>query len=103
MSGGEAGDDEPFELPLDGELDLHAFRPADVLDAVEGYVKACRERGVLRLRLAHGKGTGAQRAAVRRLLAGMSEVVSFADAPPELGGWGATLVVLRPPETSSAL
>jgi DNA-nicking Smr family endonuclease len=101
VSGGEPGDDGAFELPLDGELDLHAFRPADVVAVVEEYVRACRERGVLRLRLAHGKGTGAQRAAVRRLLAGMSEVVSFGDAPPELGGWGATVVVLSAKRTSS--
>jgi DNA-nicking Smr family endonuclease len=36
-----------------------------------------------------------QRAAVRRLLAERDDVLLFADAPPEWGGWGATVVKLR--------
>ena len=83
----------PFEIPLTGELDLHSFLPREIPSLVEEYVRACRERGVLRLRLAHGRGRGVQRAAVRRTLAAMTEVVSFSDAPPEAGGWGATVVV----------
>jgi DNA-nicking Smr family endonuclease len=42
-----------------------------------------------------------QRAAVRRVLASLPEVVSFHDAPPAAGGWGATVVLLRERETSS--
>ena len=38
----------------------------------------------------------AQRASVQRLLAGHPLVERFFDAPPERGGWGATIVVLRP-------
>jgi DNA-nicking Smr family endonuclease len=93
----------PFEIPLTGELDLHAFLPREIPSLVEEYVRACRERGVLRLRLAHGRGRGVQRAAVRRTLAAMAEVVTFSDAPPEAGGWGATVVVLSAPRTSSVL
>ena len=86
---------EPVELPLTGELDLHAFSPRDVPSVVEEYVRACRERGLRRLRLVHGRGKGVQRAVVRRLLATLPGVASFADAPPESGGWGSTIVVLR--------
>ncbi len=98
--------DEPpggdsVEIPLTGDLDLHPFLPNEIPSVVEEYVRACRERGVLRLRLAHGRGRGVQRAAVRRKLASMPEVVSFSDAPPEAGGWGATVVVLRAGDTSS--
>ena len=93
----------PFEIPLTGELDLHAFLPREIPSLVEEYVRACRERGVLRLRLAHGRGRGVQRAAVRRTLAAMAEVVTFSDAAPEAGGWGATVVVLSAPRTSSVL
>jgi len=89
-------DDAPVVLPLTGDLDLHTFAPRDVRSVVEEYVRACREKGVLRLRLAHGKGRGVQRADVRRLLAALPGVVAFADAPPELGGWGATIVELAP-------
>jgi len=93
--------DQPVSIPLTGELDLHPFSPRDIPSVVEEYVRACRERGVLRLRLAHGRGKGVQRAIVRRVLASMPDVVSFSDAPPEAGGWGATVVVLHGDETSS--
>ena len=95
--------DRPFEIPLTGDLDLHPFSPREIPSVVEEYVRACRERGVLRLRLAHGRGKGVQRAAVRRVLASIPEVVSFSDAPPSAGGWGATVVLLRGNETSSVL
>jgi len=93
--------ERPFEIPLTGDLDLHPFSPREIPSVVEEYVRACREGGVLRLRLAHGRGKGVQRAVVRRVLASIPEVVSFSDAPPSAGGWGATVVLLRGCDTSS--
>ena len=89
--------DLPFDLPIDGVLDLHAFAPRDVASVVEEYLRECRARGVLRVRVVHGRGKGVQRAAVRRLLAGLDFVADFADAAPGDGGWGATYVSLSPP------
>jgi DNA-nicking Smr family endonuclease len=91
----EDGDD-PVVVPISGVLDLHTFAPRDVASVVKEYVAACRERGIERLRLIHGRGKGVQRAEVRRVLGGMAEVAAFGDAPAEAGGWGATLVTLRP-------
>ncbi len=88
-------DDPPFEMPIDGELDLHAFAPRDVVSVVEEYLGECRRRGILRVRIAHGRGKGVQRAAVRQLLRRLDFVVSAEDAPPGAGGWGATLALLR--------
>ena len=48
--------DEPFAIPITGDLDLHPFAPREIPSVVEEYVRACRERGILRLRLAHGRG-----------------------------------------------
>jgi DNA-nicking Smr family endonuclease len=103
-----SGEDEThaegaFEIPLTGELDLHPFLPREIPSLVEEYVRACREKGIVRLRLAHGRGSGVQRAQVRRTLASIPEVVSFSDAPPEAGGWGATIVIVSAPGTSSVL
>jgi DNA-nicking Smr family endonuclease len=86
------------EVPITGEIDLHAFAPADVPSVVEEYLRACRVRGLLTVRLIHGRGKGVQRAHVRRVLSRLPEVAAFRDAPPGSGGWGATIVELVPPD-----
>lgn len=92
----DAGD-APVVIPVGDELDLHSFAPRDVPSLVEEWLTACRERGILCVRLIHGRGKGVQRAVVRRLLAELDAVAAFSDAPAESGGWGATLVALKPP------
>jgi DNA-nicking Smr family endonuclease len=87
-------DDEPVVLPITDALDLHPFSPRDIPSVVEEYLLACQERGFREVRLIHGRGRGVQRAVVRRLLARLPAVAAFSDAPPERGGWGATLVTL---------
>lgn len=94
MSGEDDG--QPVVLPLTGELDLHAFAPRDIPSVVEEYVRACREKGILQVRLVHGRGKGVQRAEVRRRLRSLPGVASVEDAPPASGGWGATLIDLTP-------
>ncbi|MET0340990.1 MAG: Smr/MutS family protein [Polyangiales bacterium] len=92
-------DDEPiFELPIDGVLDLHTFAPREVGDLVPTWIDACRERGIYALRIVHGKGTGSLRRTVHAILARRTDVIAFQLAPPERGGWGATLVTLREDE-----
>lgn len=86
----------PVELPIDGTLDLHAFSPRDVKDLVPEWLDACRARGVLSVRIVHGKGTGALRRAVEGILAGSPAVIGFRTADESGGGWGATLAELRP-------
>jgi DNA-nicking Smr family endonuclease len=95
-------DDEPVRIPIEDSLDLHAFAPRDVRSVVEDYLEEARARGFTEVRLIHGRGIGAQRAAVRALLTRHPLVADFVDAPPERGGWGATLVRLRSDATGSA-
>lgn len=92
----EPQDADAVVVPISGELDLHAFAPADIPSLVAEYVRACQEHGLLRIRLIHGRGKGVQRAVVARVLRSLPAVVSFGDAGPEAGGWGATLVDLAP-------
>ena len=89
---------EEIELPIDGVLDLHPFRPAEVKDLVPDYLTECRKRGILDVRIIHGKGTGKLQRSVHAILGRLPEVVSFRLAGEDAGGWGATLVRLRPPE-----
>lgn len=88
-------DEGAIELPMDGVLDLHTFRPRDVPDLVPTWLDECRAHGLYELRIIHGKGVGNLRRIVHTILARRSDVASFAPAPPERGGWGATLVTLR--------
>ena len=92
----EGEDGEAVPIPITGDLDLHPFAAREIPSVVREYLQACRERGILHVRLAHGRGRGVQRAVVRRLLASLPEVLSVQDAPPEAGGWGATLAELAP-------
>lgn len=86
---------EPVRIPIEDQLDLHGFRPAEIEAVVEAYLDAALEAGFLEVRLIHGRGKGVQRARVQRLLARHPRVERFADAPPGRGGWGATQVWLR--------
>jgi DNA-nicking Smr family endonuclease len=89
--------DEPIQLPIDGVLDLHTFKPREIKDLVPDYLAACRERGIFQVRIIHGKGIGNLKRTVHSILARHPEVVSFALDHPQYGGWGATLVCLRKP------
>ena len=81
-------------IPIEDSLDLHSFLPQDVRDVVSDYLDEAARRGFPEVRLIHGKGKGVRRAEVRRLLADDDRVADVFDAPPERGGFGATVVVL---------
>jgi len=88
--------DEPVVLPIGDSLDLHTFAPQEIPSVVDEYLREARRRGFSEVRLIHGRGKGVQRAVVRSLLARHPLVAQFFDAPLERGGWGATVVILRP-------
>lgn len=79
---------------MDGTLDLHTFRPDEVGDVVREYLAVCRERGILQVRIVHGKGIGTLREIVHAVLARTPGVSSYRLADGTAGGWGATIVQL---------
>lgn len=87
---------EPVQLPIDGVLDLHTFSPREIKDIVLAYLDACQQRGILEVRIIHGKGIGNLQRTVHALLRQHSEVLSFTLASQLYGGSGATIVKLRP-------
>ena len=88
-------EDAPVVLPVEDSIDLHSFRPSETASVVEEYLVAAAARGFREVRIVHGRGIGAQRRTVRTVLARSPLVLEFRDAPPEAGGWGATIATLR--------
>ena len=84
-------EDEPVELPIEEELDLHPFRPDEVRDVAREYLEQARARGFREVRLIHGRGRGVQRANVQAMLAKLDFVEDFYDS----ASLGATVVVLK--------
>ena len=87
-------DDDPVEIPINGELDLHTFRPSDLGTLIPDYIDACREEGIYDIRIIHGKGTGTLRETVHAILRRRTDLVGFQLGNETSGGWGATRVTL---------
>ena len=86
---------QPVKIDIEDVLDLHTFKSRDVPDLLEDYIFECIKAGIFSIRIIHGKGKGVQKIRVQRLLKINPKVKSFQDAPPEAGGWGATIVELK--------
>ena len=87
---------EPVEIEITDVFDLHTIPPRDVKRVVEEYLEIAREKGFPVVRIIHGKGIGVQRELVRTILARTDFVLDWTDAPPEAGGFGATIARLKP-------
>jgi DNA-nicking Smr family endonuclease len=91
-AGGAAVSDLTHPVPIEPELDLHAFSPRDIPAVVEEYVRAAHDAGLREVRLVHGRGRGVQRAVVQTALDRDPLVVEFwDDADSHLGATMARL------------
>ncbi len=88
--------DDPVILPIEDSIDLHTFAPRDIPDVVESYLEAAHEEGLEEVRIIHGRGKGVQKERVRQVLEKSKLVEHFEEATPDRGGWGATVVRLKP-------
>ncbi|TMD93814.1 MAG: endonuclease MutS2, partial [Chloroflexi bacterium] len=76
------------------QLDMRGWRVDAALEELETYLNDASMSGMSSVRIVHGKGTGALRAAVREHLAHHPLVKSYTSAPPQEGGDGVTIVKL---------
>jgi hypothetical protein len=83
---------EPVRLELGDIFDLHTIAPREVKRVVEEYLAEAHRAGFRSVRIIHGKGKGVQREMVRSILARTPYVAEWADAPPQAGGLGATII-----------
>jgi DNA mismatch repair protein MutS2 len=86
----------PDPVAVPAEVDVRGERAEDARAAVRAAVDAAAMVGRPRVRIIHGKGTGALRAAVREELARHPLVDVVEPAPLNEGGEGATYAVLEP-------
>lgn len=87
-------DNEPVRIPIDGVIDLHTFAPHEASDAVNEYINVCAQKGILEVKIIHGKGKGILRRTVEAALGKHPLVQSF-NQDPGPSGWGATIVFLK--------
>ncbi|MCA9694557.1 MAG: Smr/MutS family protein [Myxococcales bacterium] len=83
-------------MQVDGVLDLHNFHPRELGKLIPAYLEACRARGIVELRIIHGKGIGNVRRSVHALLDRSPAVAGYRLAGHGAGSWGATIVDLKP-------
>jgi dsDNA-specific endonuclease/ATPase MutS2 len=86
---------DPIEFEINGELDLHTFRPQEVGELVPDYIGLCLEKDIRRIRIIHGKGIGTLRETVHALLKKDPRVDNFQLANQSEGSWGATIAILK--------
>lgn len=89
-------DEEPIRIEITGELDLHTFQPNEIGALLADYLSECQKKGILSVRVIHGKGTGTLRSGVHAALDKLAIIESWTwPAGASSGGWGATWVFLR--------
>jgi DNA-nicking Smr family endonuclease len=86
---------EVQEYPIDGMLDLHAFKPNEINSLIPEYITECINRNIVEIRIIHGKGKGVLRRGVHAILERDPRVISFGMAK-DRSSWGATIVHLTP-------
>ena len=86
------GDERWTRVSIGAELDLHSFRPKDIPSVVDEYLTAAHVKGLRRVRIVHGRGTGVQRGIVQNVLEHHALVAAFDD--DRESHLGATLVDL---------
>ncbi len=80
---------------IPAEINLRGMLAEQALDETERYVEEAFLAGLDKIRIIHGKGTGALRRAVREHLAGHPYIKEFRDGENSEGGNGVTIAYLN--------
>lgn len=85
------------------DIDLHGLNRDQARELLADFLSECIRRGLRCVRIVHGKGLGSPnrepvlRGKIRGWLAKRSEILAYCQAPANLGGSGATTVLLSGP------
>lgn len=77
------------------ELNIRGERVEEGLEKVRDFIMVAQSRKAGKIRILHGKGTGALRDAVRNYLKNEKRIERYEDAVPYEGGHGVTVAYLR--------
>ncbi len=77
------------------EIDLRGKYTEDAIEELDKYLEDANLAGLDKVRVIHGKGTGALRTAIRSYLKGHRYIEEFRDGLREEGGYGVTVISLR--------
>lgn len=92
----EIDDDElPDRVAVTDVLDLHGFFPEQIPEVIEEFIHGAIRQNLKSLRVIHGKGKSRLKYEVHKALQVNPHVAWFGDAPPDYGGWGATVIELQ--------
>jgi len=96
VSGERLEDDFPGFVRITDVLDLHGFFPEQLSEVVDNFIDNAVELNLFEVKLIHGKGKSKLKHKCYQILKDNPLVIRFYDAPPERGGWGATIIELKP-------
>lgn len=85
----------PDKIEITDTLDLHGFFPEQIEEIVTAFIENANRLNIKSVRIVHGKGKSRLKFEVYQNLKNNPLVQSFKDAPPDLGGWGVTVVKLQ--------
>lgn len=85
-----------IEKPTSGgvKLDLHGLRADEATEKLDKFISDALLSGFDEVLVYHGIGTGKLAYAVREFLSTHPSIISFEDAPPSQGGFGAKIIKL---------
>ena len=87
----------PDKIDITDTLDLHGFFPEQIDEIITVFIQNAVELKIKTVRIVHGKGKSRLKFEVHQNLKHNPAVCSYKDAPPDLGGWGVTIVYLKSP------
>ncbi len=90
----EPADELPEFVHVTDILDLHGTPLNIIPDLVNDFLDNAIELNLSQVQIIHGKGKSKLKHLVYQILKDHKAVIRFYDAPPELGGWGRTVVEL---------
>lgn len=88
-------ENDPVAIDINGVLDLHPFSPKDLKTLIPDYLEECLKKGIVEVKIIHGKGIGNIRRSVHALLERNPLVADYQLADLHSGSWGATIVRLK--------